>query len=593
MAYTKEKFIEKATQVHGGKYDYSKVDYKGYNEDVCIICPEHGEFWQTPHKHLTTRGCFKCPYNNTTNFIEKARKIHGDKYDYSKVNYQGNAKKVIIICPTHGEFLQKPMIHLTKHGCPECGKINSHKSNEQTTEEWIEKAIQVHGNKYDYSKVEYKGWNQKVCIICPIHGEFWQDPTSHIAKHHKRGCPKCGKSIAKTTEQFIQEAIKIHGNKYDYSKVNYINYKTKVCITCPKHGEFYMTPDNHLRGSGCPKCGSINRSKLLSLTNDKFIKKAKEVHGDKYNYSNVNYINLKTKVCIVCPEHGEFWQKPEKHLKGSGCIKCYEDSIISYTYEECYEKAKQYKFLLDFKIENKKMYKYALSKHWIDDYNWINKMSYEDFKDKKRIIYAYEFPNNVAYIGLTNWPERRDNQHRSKIIKSKSSVREYSILNNIEVPEMKILEDNLTIVESQRAEQKWMDIYKQKGWSLINKVKAGSIGAQPSLKYTKEFIIEESKKYKNMQEMREKDRPCYNNMIKLNIKHICFPNSKFIEIINKPYNYTEDFIKEITSKYKTKTELRKNEIRIYKWLHKHGRLYDFYNKPSEKIMNRCKSKSNF
>lgn len=587
MAYTKEKFIEKATQVHGGKYDYSKVDYKGYNEDVCIICPEHGEFWQTPHKHLTTRGCFKCPYNNTTKFIEKARKIHGDKYDYSKVNYQGTTKKVIIICPEHGEFLQKPMTHLSNHGCPECGKINSYKSNEQTTEEWIEKAIQVHGNKYDYSKVEYKGWKQKVCIICPIHGEFWQNPTSHIAKQQKRGCPKCGKSNAKTTEQFIREAKQIHGDKYDYSKVKYVNNITKVCIICPEHGEFLQIPYMHLRGNGCIKCNSNKK------TTEQFIQEAKKIHGDKYDYSKTMYINSNTKICITCPKHGDFYQIPYNHLNGVGCIECYKESQTPFTYEECYEKAKQYKFLLDFKIENKKMYNYALSKNWINDYTWINKMSYEDFKDKKRIIYVYEFPNKIAYVGLTNWPERRDNQHRSKNIKSKSSVKDYSILNNIEIPEMKILEDNLTIVESQRAEQKWMDLYIQKGWTLINKVKGGSIGAQPSVKYTKEFIIEESKKYKNMQEMREKDRPCYNNMMKLNIKHICFPNSNFIEIINKPYNYTEDFIKEITSKYKTKTELRKNETRIYKWLHKHGRLYEFYEKPSEKIMNRCKSKSNF
>ena len=526
MAYTKEKFIEKATQVHGGKYDYSKVDYKKCSEPVIIICPEHGEIKQKPQHHLI--GC----------------------------------------------------------GCPECGKISSHKSNKQTTEKWIKKAKAIHGNKYDYSKVEYKGWNQKVCIICPIHGEFWQDPTCHIAKHQKRGCPECGKTLPKTNEQFIKDAINIHGNKYDYSKVNYINSKTKVCIICPEHGEFYQSPLGHINGNGCPNC-------FKGKTTEQFIQEAKLIHGNKYDYSKSIYVNCNTEICITCPIHGDFFQKPYNHLKGGGCIKCYKESQIPFTYEECYEKAKQYKFLLDFKIENKKMYNYVLSKNWIDDYNWINKMSYEDFKNKKRIIYAYEFPNNIAYIGLTNWPERRDNQHRSKIIKSKSSVREYSILNNIEVPEMKILEDNLTIVESQRAEQKWMDIYKQKGWTLINKVKAGSIGAQSSFKYTKEFIIEESKKYKNMQEMREKDRPCYNNMIKLNIKHICFPNSNIIENMNKPYEYTEDFIKEITSKYKTKTELRKNEIRIYKWLHKHGRLYEFYEKPSENIMNRSKNKSNF
>ena len=520
--------------------------------------------------------------HTTESFIEKAMQVHGDKYDYSKVDYKGCLEHVIIICPEHGEFLQKPMIHLRNHGCPECGKINSHKSNEQTTEEWIKKAKAIHGNKYDYSKVEYKGWNQKVCIICPIHGEFWQDPTRHVAKHHKRGCPKCGKPITKTTEQFIQEAKQIHGDKYDYSKVKYVNKITKVCIICPEHGEFLQMPYMHLRHNGCPKCNSNKK------TTEQFIQEAKIFHGDKYDYSKSMYVNCKTKICITCPIHGDFYQTPYDHLKGVGCIKCYKESQIPFTYEECYEKAKHYKFLLDFKIENKKMYNYALSKNWVNDYTWINKMSYEDFKDKKRIIYVYEFPNNVAYIGLTNWSERRDYQHRSKNIKSKSSVRDYSILNNIEIPEMKILEDNLTIVESKYAEQKWMDLYKQKGWDLINKVKAGSIGAQPSLKYTEEFIIEESKKYKNKEDMRKNNRPCYNNMMKLNLKYICFPNSKFIENIPKPYEYTEDFIKEITSKYKTKTELRKNETRIYKWLHKHGRLYEFYDKPSEKIMNRCK-----
>lgn len=506
----------------------------------------------------------------TQTFIKKAIQIHGNNYNYSKVEYRGCLKPVIITCPKHGDFPQKPQHHLTGCGCPECGKIKAHNSNEQTTEEWIIKAKDIHNNKYDYSKVEYKGWNQKVCIICPIHGEFWQDPTSHIAKHRKRGCPECGKTLAKTTEQFIQEAIKIHGNKYDYSKVNYINAKTKICIICPEHGEFLQKPNGHLRGISCPKCNSKNKS------TEQFIQEAKLTHGDKYNYSKSIYVNSKTKICITCPKHGDFYQKPHDHINSVGCLKCYNESKIPFTYEECYEKAKQYKFLLDFKIENKKMYNYALSKNWISDYTWINKRFYEDFKSIKRIIYVYEFPNNVAYIGLTNWPERRDNQHRSKNIKSKSAVRDYSMLNNIEIPEMKTLEDNLTIVESQRAEQKWMDLYIQNGWTLINKVKAGSIGAQPSVKYTEEFIIEESKKYKNMQEMREKDRPCYNNMMKLNIKHICFPNSKFIDAINKPYDYTEDFIKEIISKYKTKRELRKNEARIYHWLYKHGRLYEFY-----------------
>jgi rubrerythrin len=230
-------------------------------------------------------------------FISQANDTHSGKYDYSKVNYLNAHTKVCIICPVHGEFWQRPQDHIDKkQGCPKCSFDN----RKLTHDEFISKAKEVHGNRYDYSKVEYKGWKQKVCIICPIHGEFWQDPTSHIAKHHKSGCPKCGKSITKTTEQFIQEAIKIHGNKYDYSKVNYINAQTKICIICPEHGEFLQKPYMHLRGNGCPKC-NINKK-----TTEQFIIDAKKVHGNKYDYSKVSYVNAHTKVLIICSKHGEF-----------------------------------------------------------------------------------------------------------------------------------------------------------------------------------------------------------------------------------------------------------------------------------------------
>ena len=125
-----------------------------------------------------------------------------------------------------------------------------------------------------------------------------------------------------TTESFIEKAKKVHGDKYDYSKVEYKNCKTKVCIICPKHGEFWQEARQHLSGRGCPeckrkKCGSSQKSNIKD-----FINKAKEVHGNKYDYSKVEYKNSKTKVCIICPEHGEFWQRPYVHLLGQGCPKC-------------------------------------------------------------------------------------------------------------------------------------------------------------------------------------------------------------------------------------------------------------------------------
>lgn len=120
-----------------------------------------------------------------------------------------------------------------------------------TAEEFIEKAKQIHGHKYDYSKVEYLGCNVDICIICPIHGEFWQKPYKHLSG---QGCKKCVSENQSLKRNFIEKARRIHGDKYDYSKVEYINAHTKIRIICPIHGEFLQTPDNHLRGKRCPKC---------------------------------------------------------------------------------------------------------------------------------------------------------------------------------------------------------------------------------------------------------------------------------------------------------------------------------------------------
>ena len=181
-------------------------------------------------------------------FIKKSEKKHNSKYDYSKVEYKNNSTKVCIICPEHGEFWQRPSDHLGGAGCPLCGGVKKH-----TKETFIEKARLVHGNKYDYSKVEYRNNKTKVCIICPEHGEFWQKPESHT--NQKQGCPKCSTTLKSTTKDFIEKARAIHGDKYDYSKVEYINSNTKICIICPEHGEFWQISNYHLNGNGCPKCG--------------------------------------------------------------------------------------------------------------------------------------------------------------------------------------------------------------------------------------------------------------------------------------------------------------------------------------------------
>ena len=249
-------------------------------------------------------------------FIAKAKLVHGDKYDYSKVEYVGALKKVCIICPKHGEFWQEANGHLKGQCCPKCNL----EKRASSKEEFIKKARKVHGDKYDYSNVDYVNTMTKVCIICPKHGEFWQRPYSHL---HGNGCSKCaneatGERRSFSKEEFIKKAREVHGDKYDYSKVNYVNNYTKVCIICHEHGEFWQTPSTHLRGQGCPKCNL----KKQTCTTDEFIAKAKKIHGDKYDYSKVEYVNRKTKVCIICSKHGEFWQTPNHHLSGCGCPKC-------------------------------------------------------------------------------------------------------------------------------------------------------------------------------------------------------------------------------------------------------------------------------
>lgn len=185
-------------------------------------------------------------------FIDKAIKIHGDKYNYSLVDYKNNHTKVKIICPEHGVFGQSPNSHLRKRGCPICGRINMGLKKRNTLNNFIEQAKSIHGDKYDYSLVEYVSNYTKVKIICPEHGIFEQKPNSHITG--KSGCLICSGKNKSSKEIFIKKSKKIHDDYYDYSLVEYKNNSTKVKIICPKHGVFEQTPNNHLSNQKCPIC---------------------------------------------------------------------------------------------------------------------------------------------------------------------------------------------------------------------------------------------------------------------------------------------------------------------------------------------------
>jgi hypothetical protein len=195
--------------------------------------------------------------HNTVIFIEKAKKVHGDKFNYSLVNYKTSADKVSIVCDVHGVFNQRPNDHLRGNGCPGCGVNTRTKIRTSTVQEFIHKGNATHDSKYDYSKVVYKNSKTPVIIGCPVHGWFTSTPTNHITR--KSGCPICANSYKaehkrKSLVEFKSQAYMVHGTTYAYDDVEYKSTHDKINILCHEHGVFKQAPVVHLRGIGCPKC---------------------------------------------------------------------------------------------------------------------------------------------------------------------------------------------------------------------------------------------------------------------------------------------------------------------------------------------------
>ena len=189
-------------------------------------------------------------------FITKAKEIHGDKYDYSKVEYSKSNDDVVIICPKHGEFLQKPVKHLSGQGCRDCGIERRGLISRTSQEDFLKKVKKIHGDNYSFDKSVYTSANDPILVTCKIHGDFYSTPSNLYGGH---GCNDCAiqknsDNLRKSNDEFIKQAQDIHGDKYDYSQVNYSRTGDKIDIICPKHGPFDTTPNHHLRGVGCPIC---------------------------------------------------------------------------------------------------------------------------------------------------------------------------------------------------------------------------------------------------------------------------------------------------------------------------------------------------
>ena len=219
-------------------------------------------------------------------------------------------------------------------------------------------------------------------------------------------------------EDFIKKAKEVHGDKYDYTKVEYVNNKVNICIICPEHGEFWQRPIDHLNGYGCSKCGGVKR-----LTTEEFINKAKEIHGNKYDYSKVEYINNKTKICIICPKHGEFWITPNRHLsQKQGCKLCkkskMENELMNFLYSENINFIYQYRgtkeewlgrqsldfYLPDYNIaiECQGEQHYKSVKAWGGDEGLLKRKKLDKLKEEKCKKHGIK----IIYVGESSYAEK-------------------------------------------------------------------------------------------------------------------------------------------------------------------------------------------
>lgn len=505
-------------------------------------------------------------------YIAKANEIHNNFYDYSKCNPNRTRDTTTIICPLHGEFytsLDNHISHKTK--CPQCQGVKKY-----TTESFIEKCQSIYVDEdFDYSKVNYINAKTNVIIHCNhkftsgnIHGDFEILPKHFL---EGRGCPYCKGSKTTVVEQ-IQEAMKVHNNKYDYTLWRNVKKNSDtVSIIChcndengKEHGVFQQTLESHLNGSGCPKCNGGVR-----FTNDEFQQKLASKYNGKIS-TNDTYVNANTSLTFYCHEldedgneHGEFKQTPYQLInRGVKCPKCsphahHKEANYWNNKERCEEVAKLCFNKYEFQTKYCSAYRNAKKNNWLDEFTekyFHNEINYKGYHEKIHCVYVYQFDNEkVCYVGRTNNISRRDRQHRNGYLHS-NGKREYDSLhkfcteNNIEMVKPIILEEGLNALESQIKEDSWLQQYKQDGWNTLNKAATGAnIGSLGSgLKWTYDACLEESKKYKSKSEMKKMNQSAYNASVQNNWIN------DFFESLKKENGFWDnlDRCKEEASKYK-------------------------------------------
>jgi hypothetical protein len=272
-------FVSRAQKVHGNAYDYSKCVYKDARSKLTIICREHGPFSQVADSHLRGVGCPKCGLTKrglarrqlaAKDFIAKAQRVHGQKYRYDKTEYVRASAKIVVTCPKHGDFKQSANGHLNGYGCRRCQADTLREAFADTKTDFLRKARAKHGSRFVYAG-SYLNNRTPITIRCRRHGEFRQKPIDHLKG--STGCPKCGLEKSRTThlgnhEEFVRKAKAVHGGQYRYPEL-YRLAREHLKVECTKHGLFSVTPNNLLRGHGCPVCAESFGEKKVARALEK------------------------------------------------------------------------------------------------------------------------------------------------------------------------------------------------------------------------------------------------------------------------------------------------------------------------------------
>ena len=391
-----QEYIKKATKVHGNKYSYHLIkeipNKKAKLRIYCNTCKK--VFEQRQDNHLYGRGCYNCSNRKAakkrvlTNeqFIERATKVHGNKYNYNQIEYKDNDTKVKIICNKCGNiFEQTPHSHLQRNGCKKCSP-----RAKLTNEQFIERAIKIHGNKFDYNKINYKNSSTKIEIYCKQCKQYiWQLPTNHLNGY---GCINCNGVKRSNTKEFIQKAIEIHNNKYNYDQVKYIGNKNQVEIICNKCGnKFSQKPEKHLSGQGCPIC-------TKSKPQEELYKFITEITNADYN---TRKIISPYELDVYIPEnklaieiHGLHWHSEQLvgkyyHLNKYKMCKEKGITLIQIFENEWYNKSEQIKSYIKTKLGlNTTITTYIIKE--------ISKQQYNQFQNQNTIIKHKPGDKNIA-----------------------------------------------------------------------------------------------------------------------------------------------------------------------------------------------------